>query len=212
MNSQLLAVVCSVCLGLGLASCGGGGVKTEKSDALVQPSTTNSANIPVTVAPAPKAVREMTFDRLNKYIPLEVLGFKAKEAVNGESGGLGKSEARYFSFASQVYHKNDQSIRIEIVDYFMDANQYKGLLNMYGFNSDIDDNVLQTSRINLGVPGTKAITSVYKIDNAARLIIGAGERFLVIITSVHTRDLGLLRKVAGELELEKLMKESNTPV
>lgn len=191
----------------GMSSCSNSDNAVTKTDEISQPGTID-VNTKAT-ATGSKSVKEMTFDRLSEYIPHELFDFKAKDAVNGENGGIGKSEARYFSFASQVYYKPGQSIRLEIVDYLMDTNQYNGLLNMFGFNSDIDNNVVKTKRIQLGIPGTKAITSEYKLENAAKLIIGAGDRFLITISSIDARDLALLQKVVGEIEIEKLIKESS---
>lgn len=160
-----------------------------------------------TLATKNSTIKQLSFAQLLQYMPGDLDGYNLEDPINGEDGSIGKSGSRYFSFASKTFSKKNQRVRVEIIDYTADTVQYHGLLNMYGFNTDIDNNIQRTKKINLNIPGTKAIAAEYKMEKTSQVIIGAAGRVLIVITGIQVQDIGLLQKVARKIDFKNLIKE-----
>jgi hypothetical protein len=156
-----------------------------------------------------RTLRQLSFTELIQFLPQDLEGYKMKDTINGEDGSIGKSGNRYYSYASKTFGRKEKRVRVEIVDYSEDSSQFRGMLHMYGFDtSGIDNNVVTTKRINLGIAGTRAVVNQYKQDTASSLIIGAGDRILVIITGIQTKDIDLLKRAAGKINFQKMIRKT----
>jgi hypothetical protein len=152
-----------------------------------------------------KAFSSMTVEELKNYLP-SVKDFEKKEAASGETAHIGKSRNKYFSYARQLYTKNNTEYYLEITDYKDDASTLDGLLHMYGFDTVINNNVQRTERENIQGENIKSLSTIYKNQPEAKLIVAVNHRFLISCGSIGDTSLAPLKKLAASIKLDKLAK------
>lgn len=163
-----------------------------------------------TIASINSSIQQFSFTSLLEFMPQEIEGYTlSEEPINGEDGGIGKSGARYFSFASKTFVKKKEKIMVEIIDYSTDTTKLLGLLNMYGFNSAVDNNIMKSEKITLESPSTKAVSNQFKMEKTAKLIVGVSDKVLIVITGMENNNIEQLKKVADKIDIRKMVNDIN---
>lgn len=159
------------------------------------------------------SIKQFSFTSLLEFIPQDIEGYTLSEdPINGEDGGVGKTGTRYFSFASKTFVKKDEKIKVEIIDYSSDTTQLLGLLNMYGYNTNVDNNVMKSKKVALKVPSTKAVSNQFKNEKTSKLIVGVSDKVLIVITGMQNDDIELLKRVADKIDIRKMVNDINNRV
>ena len=166
-----------------------------------------------TIASINSSIKQFSFTTLLEFMPQEIEGYTlSEEPINGEDGGIGKSGARYFSFASKTFVKKNEKIMVEIIDYSTDTTKLLGLLNMYGFNTDIDNNIMKSEKVTLKSPSTKAVSNRFKMEKTAKRIVGVSDKVLIVITGMQNDNIEQLRKVADKIDISKMVNDIHNRV
>lgn len=145
------------------------------------------------------------WDALREYLPA-VKGLATPDRPSGENSFRGnKSRNLYYAYARQIYKKGSDSLVVEIIDYNNDPATYKGLLNMYGFATPVNNDQLATKKVDMGVEHVQALEMDYKQEQRAQLILAVGDRFLITIVQEGSKNPALLNKVAKSIKLDEMI-------
>jgi hypothetical protein len=136
---------------------------------------------------------ELNWTQLAAWLP-DIKGYQAMEST-GENSHTGTSGSRYYAFARRQYKRNDKELTIEIIDYNEDQKTYKGLLNMYGFNTAVQNAQIQTRAVETGNPHVKALETVYTDSKDIRLTLAVADRFMIHISEPGGYDARLPEQV-----------------
>jgi len=105
--------------------------------------------------------------------------------------------------------KKDEKIKVEIIDYSTDTTQLLGLLNMYGYYTDVDNNVMKSKKVNLKAPSTKAVSNQYKNEKTSKLIVGVSDKVLIVITGIENNNIEQLKGIADKIDIKKMVNDIN---
>jgi hypothetical protein len=147
----------------------------------------------VIVAEAPKTTKAMNWPELAAWLP-DIKGYQPGEST-GENTHTGTSGSRYYAFARRQYKRDDKELVVEIIDYNDDPKTLNGLLNMYGFNTPVQNEQIQTRLLETGVPKIKALETKYSANKDIRLTLAVSNRFLIHISEPGGYDAKLPEQV-----------------
>ncbi len=144
-------------------------------------------------------------------MPQNIEGYTlSEEPINGGRRiYYAKVVTGIFLLPAKPLMKKDEKIKVEIIDYSSDSTQLLGLLNMYGYNTDVDNNVMKSKKVVLKAPSTKAVSNQYKNEKTSKLIVGVSDKVLIVITGIQNDNIEQLKKVADKIDIRKMVNEIN---
>lgn len=196
------------CVATGFISC-----KDKKSSETApvteqKPTTAVSDSSLARTLPFDSAGLEWSFTKLKDYLPEANSGFAMDGPPSGEDAFIGTSGTKFYSFARQIYKNGNMTVNVEIVDYLKDKKTFDGLLNMYGFKSGLDNNVLTSKPLPVPINGVKGLATVYKNEKKSIILLTVGDRFIVNVIGDGVNDIELLKKLAFAPSIENLLVAS----
>ena len=143
----------------------------------------------------------MAYENLIKFLPANVAGYIPKD--NG-TGKTDHSNGSSWSMAEKIYVNGNKKIKITLADYNGAYGLYAGATAI--FSLDKTENKEERSlAITLKNGKWKAWESYKKVSREAFLITGINDRFLLTLEAEDQIDTELIKSVAENLDLDKLI-------
>ncbi len=142
----------------------------------------------------------MHYEELMKFLPDEISGYKRNEPNGGTVNMMGMS---YSSAEARYENSNGNYLKITLVDYNQAYGIYQTATAMWAMGMSIDtpDEKANGVKINDDIAGWE---SFKKKTKDAQLVLGIGHRFWLSIEGDQQEDTKFLRKVAKEVNMDKL--------
>jgi hypothetical protein len=144
----------------------------------------------------------LPYKELQQYLPTEVSGYKAGEL----SGQSQKMTGMAFSTAEREFTNGEEEVKVSVVDYNGSNALYQGAAAMMALGMEQEDDEHIMGPTTLKIDGVKGMETYYKKEGRAEMMLAVGGRFLVTLSGQKQKDMGLLKSVAEDMDLEKLAK------
>ena len=158
----------------------------------------------------------VSYTHFNKYLPLAIKGFKTEGypdtldrftgAPTGETGSLFTSGGK-LSFIKHLYKNGESEVALEIIDYKLAPDAYKGLLRMYDIDHVEDNDLRETELIESDFPGVQAKQVYDKEDKNITIHAFVCNRFIINVQVVKAKATDQAKDVLALIKLEELIKD-----
>jgi hypothetical protein len=163
-----------------------------------------NTNQPKEKPKSPPESIKLTKDDLASVLPSEIRGYKPRIAPEGLDMPLPESP---FSFTTQYYLKEDDTLNIEIHDYLEAPELYNHYAGMWWAKGIPKNDSLEHSivyNISDDVLGWKVY---YKTEKRATVFIGAADRYYLIFEMFQQENAYFIGEIAKEFDYNLLIKK-----
>jgi len=146
----------------------------------------------------------MNFKDLMLYLPASLDGFKADEPEGSTTNSMGFSFSQVSRNFTKMVGDQEQSIRIELIDYNAGYSYLSGLAYWTNLNISTETTNGFERTVKTNIENVYAYEKFQKDSKNASIMYVLGYRFILNIEGNNVENFDLVKNVANKIDLKKL--------